>query len=220
MQLVACRPQPVAATPALRPPPQPAGGVPPVAAGRSQRLAALGQCLLRHLDTPLLVTDAEGTLFEANAAAAQRTERCDGLWIDAAGRLAVRQGGRWVPIVRWAAEVGAGRSVTLALEGGDVPQQLTLTAMRPGEGGYGASFWMLARIESARLTLAETMQRRFRFTPAQARLAEMLCQGMRPAHAAQALGVKISTVRTHVGELYEKTGTRSQAQRVARLHGG
>ena len=31
-------------------------------------------------------------------------------------------------------------------------------------------------------------------------------------------GVKISTVRTHVGQMYEKTGTHSQAQLVALLH--
>ena len=65
---------------------------------------------------------------------------------------------------------------------------------------------------------ADAMRRRFRFTRTQARLAEMLCQGMRPANAAEALGVKISTVRTHVGEMYEKTGTHSQAQLVALLH--
>ena len=60
---------------------------------------------------------------------------------------------------------------------------------------------------------------RFHFTRTQARLAEMLCEGMRPTHAAEKLGVKISTVRTHVGQMYEKTGTHTQAQLVALLHG-
>jgi DNA-binding CsgD family transcriptional regulator len=40
----------------------------------------------------------------------------------------------------------------------------------------------------------------------------MLCQGRRPADAVQALGVEISTVRTQVGEMHEKTGTHSPAQ--------
>jgi hypothetical protein len=31
----------------------------------------------------------------------------------------------------------------------------------------------------------------------------MLCPGRRPADAAQALGVEISTVRTQVGEMHE-----------------
>ena len=78
--------------------------------------------------------------------------------------------------------------------------------------------WLLATIERVQLTRVDAMRRRFRFTRTQAKLAEMLCEGMRPTHAAEALGVKISTVRTHVGQMYEKTGTHSQAQLVALLH--
>ena len=221
MQLAAQRPTPYAA-PALFTQPQPAPvhtGHVLTAASRSQRLAALGQCLLQHLETPLFVADAQGTVLEANAAATGRLERCDGLWLDAAGRLAVRQGGRWVPIVKWAGELSAGQTVTLALECDGTPMQMTLKPLHAGEGGHGPACWMLATIERAQLTRAEALKRRFRFTHTQARLAEMLCQGMRPAHAAEALGVKISTVRTHVGEMYEKTGTHSQAQLVALLHG-
>ena len=72
---------------------------------------------------------------------------------------------------------------------------------------------LLATIERVQLTRTDAMRRRFRFTRTQAKLAEMLCEGMRPTHAAEALGVKISTVRTHVGQMYEKTGTHTQAQR-------
>lgn len=227
-----CNSPPPARSPST--PPRPCGRsriLPPVSrfpgfpgTGRSQRLAALGHCLLQHLETPLFVADAQGTVLEANAAAGRRLERCDGLWLDAAGRLAVRQGGRWVPVVKWAVELLAGRMVTLALECDGVPMQMTLQPLHAGEGGHGPACWMLATIERAPMTRSEAMRRRFRFTRSrfsqtQARLAEMLCQGMRPAQAAQALGVKISTVRTHVGEMYEKTGTHSQAQLVALLHG-
>jgi DNA-binding CsgD family transcriptional regulator len=77
---------------------------------------------------------------------------------------------------------------------------------------------VLATIERVQLNRSDAMRRRFHFTQTQARLAEMLCEGMRPTHAAEKLGVKISTVRTHVGQMYEKTGTHSQAQLVALLH--
>jgi DNA-binding CsgD family transcriptional regulator len=99
--------------------------------------------------------------------------------------------------------------------------QVTLRAMGAGEGqheGAHAGCWLLATIERVQLTRNDAMRRRFRFTRTQARLAEMLCEGMRPTHAAEALGVKISTVRTHVGQMYEKTGTHTQAQLVALLH--
>jgi len=190
---------------------------------RSQRLAALGQCLMQRLETPLFVTDAEGAVLEANPAATRRIERREGLWLDAGGRLSLRQAGRWVPLSRWHAQVAAGGEVVLPLEAeGAAPMQVTLRAMNAsdiGHEGAHAGCWLMATIERVQLTRTDTMRRRFRFTRTQAKLAEMLCEGMRPTHAAEALGVKISTVRTHVGQMYEKTGTHTQAQLVALLHG-
>ncbi len=187
---------------------------------RSQRLAALGHCLLQRLETPLFVTDADGAVLEANPAATRRIERREGLWLDAGGRLALRQGGRWVPLSKWQAEVAAGQEVTLPLEVDGAPLQIVLRAMNAGDLGADpqGGCWLLATIERVQLTRNDAMRRRFRFTRTQARLAEMLCEGMRPTHAAEALGVKISTVRTHVGQMYEKTGTHTQAQLVALLH--
>jgi DNA-binding CsgD family transcriptional regulator len=189
--------------------------------GRSQRLAALGHCLMERLDMPLFVTDAEGAVLEANSAARRRAERREGLWLDAGGRLSARVGGRWVPLSRWRPEINAGREVTAMLDTEGAPVQLVLRPMAVGDSGapsVGAG-WVMASIERVALNRGDAMRRRFRFTETQARLAEMLCQGMRPTSAAQALGVKISTVRTHVSQMYEKTGTNSQAQLVALLHG-
>ena len=187
---------------------------------RSQRLAALGHCLLERIETPLFVTDADGAVLEANPAATRRIERREGLWLDAGGRLSIRQGGRWLPLSRWHAALAAGEELALALEvEGAVPMQVKLRAMRAGDGGGTGDCWVLATIERVALARGDAMRCRFRFTRTQARLAEMLCEGMRPTRAAEMLGVKISTVRTHVGQMYEKTGTHSQAQLVALLHG-
>lgn len=90
--------------------------------------------------------------------------------------------------------------------------------MGNGDGIPCCFGWVLATIERVTLNRKDAMRRRFRFTQTQARLAEMLCDGKRPTHDAAMPGVKISTVRTHFDRLYEKTGTRSQAQRVALLH--
>jgi len=186
--------------------------------GRTQRMAALGQCLMQRMETPLFLTDALGAVLEANPAATRRFEKHEGLWLDAGGRVAVRQKGRWVPLSRWHGELSVGGEVTLALEvEGAVPMQLVLRNMAAGEYGAGQPGWVMACVEAVRMNRGEAMRRRFHFTLTQARLAEMLCQGMRPTHAAQLLGVKISTVRTHVGQMYEKTGTHSQAQLVALL---
>ncbi len=96
--------------------------------------------------------------------------------------------------------------------------QVTLRSMAPGDGVPGHFGWIVLTIERVTLTRTDAMRKRFRFTRTQARLAEMLCQGMRPTAAAEQLGVKISTIRTHVGQMYEKTGTHTQAQLVALLH--
>ncbi len=192
----------------------------PAASSRVARLAALGHCLLERLETPLFVADAQGAVLEANPAATRRIERRDGLWLDAGGRVALRQAGRWVPLSYWAQALAGGQELTLPLEmdGGGAPMQISLRGMSAGDGIPSGFGWIVATIERVTLSRADTMRRRFRFTQTQARLAEMLCNGMRPTHAAEALGVKISTVRTHVGQMYEKTGTHSQAQLVALLH--
>jgi DNA-binding CsgD family transcriptional regulator len=186
---------------------------------RAHRLAALGHALMERLETPLFVTDAQGAVLEANPAATRRLERRDGLWLDAGGRVALRQTGRWVPLSHWQPALATGQELTMPLEvEGAAPMQITLRSMSQGDGIPGSFGWVLATIERVTLTRTDAMRRRFRFTRTQARLAEMLCEGMRPTHAAAMLGVKISTVRTHVGQMYEKTGTHSQAQLVALLH--
>jgi DNA-binding CsgD family transcriptional regulator len=186
---------------------------------RAQRLAALGHTLLERLETPLFVTDAQGAVLEANPAATRRIDRREGLWIDAGGRLALRQAGRWVPLTHWHTVLAGGQELTLPLDAeGDQPLQITLRAMSAGDGIPGSFGWVMGTIERVKLTRMDNMRKRFRFTRTQARLAEMLCEGMRPTLAAEKLGVKISTVRTHVGQMYEKTGTHTQAQLVALLH--
>jgi len=187
---------------------------------RVARLAALGHCLLEKLETPLFVTDTDGTVLEANPAATRRIERRDGLWLDAGGRVALHQAGRWVPVSYWAHELAKVHELTLPLEqdSAGVPMQITLRSAGLADGTASGQNWVVATIERVALSRAEAMRRRFRFTQTQARLAEMLCEGMRPTAAAEALGVKISTVRTHVGQMYHKTGAHSQAQLVALLH--
>lgn len=192
--------------------------------GRAQRLAALGRCLIDHLDTPLLVLDTLGTMLEANVSAMRRIAARQGLWQDAAGRIAVRSEGRWVPLSRYADDMAAGRTVTLPMDAADGTRaQITLQALTATDDGVALDVtrgggWMLARIERPAAQHADALRGRFRFTRTQARVAELLCQGHPPMHAAQTLGIKLSTVRTHVGQLYEKTGTHSQAQLVALLH--
>jgi len=55
----------------------------------------------------------------------------------------------------------------------------------------------------------------YRLTPAETRLAAALLKGDSPEEYAEAMGVRISTVRSQLRALFNKTGTRRQAELVA-----
>jgi DNA-binding CsgD family transcriptional regulator len=61
-----------------------------------------------------------------------------------------------------------------------------------------------------------TLMRLYALTPAEARVALEVAQGRGLRQAAAALGVSPNTVRTHLHHVFQKTGTRRQAE-LARL---
>lgn len=62
-----------------------------------------------------------------------------------------------------------------------------------------------------------TLQNLFGFTPAESRLAVLLANGKSVIECADALGVRISTVREKLGNLFAKTGTSRQPELVSIL---
>lgn len=65
--------------------------------------------------------------------------------------------------------------------------------------------------------LAETVRWHFELTPAQARLAAALAAGDSVTDCATSLGVSVATVRTHLKEIFAKTGARRQSDLVRLL---
>jgi DNA-binding CsgD family transcriptional regulator len=57
----------------------------------------------------------------------------------------------------------------------------------------------------------DRLREAFRLTAAQARVASLLLDGARPKAMAEALGLSVHTVRTHLASVYEKTETAGQA---------
>lgn len=64
---------------------------------------------------------------------------------------------------------------------------------------------------------AEMLAKLYRFTRRETALACLLIQGLDLREAADRLDVGMSTVRTHLRQIFEKTGTRRQAQLVSLL---
>ncbi len=69
--------------------------------------------------------------------------------------------------------------------------------------------------EEARL--AEAARVLFRLTPAEGHVAAKLAAGRGPQAIAEATGVAVGTVRTHVRRIFEKAGVRTQIELVALL---
>lgn len=63
------------------------------------------------------------------------------------------------------------------------------------------------------------LQSRFGMTPAEAALAAEIVKGRGRQAAADSLGISISTARTHLSHIFEKTGTRRQAELVRLILG-
>lgn len=64
------------------------------------------------------------------------------------------------------------------------------------------------------------MRELYGLSAAEARVASALAYGSTPREAAEGLGVSLHTVRTHLRNLFAKTGTRCQNGLVARLNSG
>jgi DNA-binding CsgD family transcriptional regulator len=55
----------------------------------------------------------------------------------------------------------------------------------------------------------QAFARSLNLTPAETRVLELLCAGVRPTLIAQTQGVAVSTVRTQIGSIRAKTGAAS-----------
>lgn len=66
---------------------------------------------------------------------------------------------------------------------------------------------------------ADIIEGLFDLTPAEARLAVMIAEGLTPRNASQRLGVTEGTARTTLKRVLAKTGSRRQSDLVGMLRG-
>lgn len=123
-----------------------------------------------------------------------------------------------------------GRLVSTSMHGqgggtvlGDLEPQLLVLALPiddkdTGQSQPGACMLLLARHTHAPIAVSDFVMRIFGLSPAEARLLPLLLHGRAPADIAQALGVKISTVRSQLSSIFAKTGATRQ-QDLIRLLG-
>lgn len=191
--------------------------------------ALAGHGLLRNLPYPMWLIDDERYIHFANAPAAHET--------DAAARLA--RCGHRLQLTDARADTGLserlrslfdqpqGASLAMSLRpaAGDWPTWLHLSLLIPGQvlGAFGERPLVLATLFDPRQTRrldAYGLSQLLGLTPAQAKVVMGLGEGQTPQQIAQAAGVSVSTVRTHIRQVLVRLGARRVADVVNLLHSG
>jgi DNA-binding CsgD family transcriptional regulator len=97
--------------------------------------------------------------------------------------------------------------------------QLLQVSLRrhPDQTGESGAVIFLSRPEQEREPNREILRRLYGLTPAEANVGSLLIAGSTIEDAAHELGVSITTARTHLRQLFNKTGTNRQAELVQRL---
>lgn len=174
----------------------------------------------------MLVLDAEGRVLERNAEAARLLRSASGLRCGAGGALHFRQ-----PSVqaRFRAEVAAlvderlpPHPATLVVSAGGAasPASLALhlcafpanSVPALHRGGRLLAFLCELSPRSERRLAAAVLRAAFDFTPMEAEVVLMLHEHHDPIHAAQRLGLAVSTVRSHLKHAFRKTGASGQVE--------
>lgn len=185
-----------------------------------------GVALLTNLLDAMAVAAFVCDGFGAVRALSPRAEQlvADGIWLRLRrGRLSTRRE-EDMPAFRAALTAAASGfpapSPVVARDAeGQRPLLLEATAI-PGPQAlrFGASALLIARIpreDDART--AEVARALYGLTPAEAAIAAALAAGRGPQAIAEANGVSVGTVRTHIRHIYEKAGVRSQIELLAAL---
>jgi DNA-binding CsgD family transcriptional regulator/PAS domain-containing protein len=183
---------------------------------------------LDTLSVAILIVDQSLQLVYANAMADDILAHPNGTLNLRAGRLSARSRADQATLRQLVAGSGEKAAMTsscrnqmlLRAPGGD--GQSISVSVAPLPGGYGlangpSDVMLLARPLESAINLAATAQQLFGLTDAEARFASALASGQSLAEAAEDQGVRISTARTHLARIFQKTGTRQQSQVAALL---
>ncbi|GAB4034903.1 MAG: hypothetical protein Fur0014_00040 [Rubrivivax sp.] len=167
----------------------------------------LGRLLARaldELDHGIVLLDGRGTVLHLNHRARRALESAPALQV-LGGELRACDARDMAPLYE-ALHAAAQRGLRKLLRLGDGETRL-LAALVPVEPGVAAL--LLARDHVCEALSVECFARAHGLTAAETRVLASLGRGLRPAVIAREQGVKLSTVRTQIGCIREKTGTES-----------
>lgn len=187
--------------------------------------AATFERTLSAMTSAVLLVDERLGIVHANAAAETMLEKgspaaARGGYLSVAGQAAQAA-------LASAVQLSAGTEDALGRRGLGVPLRdrdgapyvahvlpLARGAVRPNLMPRAVAAVFFASADAPARLPGDALVLLYDLTPAEVRIFELIVAGSQPAEIAQSLGVKPSTVRTHLLRVFEKTGCKRQADLV------
>jgi len=188
---------------------------------------------LGKLPQGLMLVDAEARLVLANGTAQALLDAGDGLGLEGA-TVTARDADSGQILRRLIAACGteagaasfSGGEVVLRRAAGRLPLELLVMPIKP-ETAIVYMPWSRSRRPTAVVIVSdpesetrarvERLRERFAFTPAEAAFALEIVKGDGRQAAADRLGITVGTARSHLSRIFDKTGSRRQAELVRLL---
>lgn len=181
---------------------------------------ALAHAALQGMRQPLLVLDGQSRPRLRNPAAVELLARGDVL-AHRAGRIAcadVESGRRLTDALEEVLQGGAScRRVRLARTPAVGEVAASIRSLHANGSGEPLAVLSLFQAEACPETHARILASTFGLTPAEARIAAQVANGLPMKEIARGLDIAMSTARSHLQGLFEKTGARRQVDLVRLL---
>ncbi|MAA65613.1 MAG: LuxR family transcriptional regulator [Alteromonadaceae bacterium] len=189
--------------------------------GDSENLSAA----LNHVSKPMIVFNEVAQVVQCNAAAEVVLAKHPGLFVtDSQEQRLKSRHARFNRKLESAivtsifnARHGIQDIITLFDETDDERIAICLTPLVEGENNHHGALAELVLFNAANPVDQNRLQELFQCTPAEARTASLLAQGMTAESIAEELSISVHTVRQYIKSLLGKNGYRRQTQLVAAM---
>ncbi len=173
-----------------------------------------GSAALDQLTVGVVLLDAEGCVRHANRAARELAKRTG---ISLGSRMTAEgEDGRKLAALTARIASGSGTGAALWLEAGVRRVMVLGRPLASGPARDGAAAMLtLSDPEHQEALDADTLRQLFDLTPTEASVARFVAEGLRRDQVAARMGVSSTTVAFHLRNIFDKTGTRRQADLVA-----
>lgn len=173
--------------------------------------------MLDEMDHGMLLVTPGGALRHANQAARQELALGGSLaWASGAVHAARRE--QQGILLQALADTGRGRRCLLGL--GEPGQALSVAVVPLGDDGPEGEalvLLVLGKRQSCETLTIDFFARTQGLTAAEARVLQALCDGLRPKEVARRCDVAVSTIRTQISSIRNKTQTASIRDLVSRV---